>query len=95
MMKRAAVTSVKRVTAAGVFAAALVAMIGIQATGLAADGPRLFSVAVRITYPNGFVYDNAFATGVPTSDLSAILQACGQSHAHGSAVRFHFYAIPE
>ena len=94
MIKLAAVTGVKRLMSAGVFAAALV-MVGIQSAGLAADAPRLFSVAVRITYPNGFVYDHAFATGVSTSDLSAILQACGQGHAYGSGVRFHCYAIPE
>ena len=95
MMTLAAVTGVKRLIGAGVFAAALMAMVGVQSTGLAADAPRLFSVAVRITYPNGFVYDHAFATGVATSDLSAILQACGQGHAYGPGVRFHCYAIPE
>jgi hypothetical protein len=95
MMTLAAVTGVKRLVGAGVFAAALMAMVGVQSAGLAADAPRLFSVAVRITYPNGFVYDHAFATGVPTSDLFAILQACGQGHAYGPGVRFHCYAIPE
>ena len=27
---------------------------------------KTFSVAVHIEYPNGFIYDHAFATGVPT-----------------------------
>ena len=84
MMTLAAVTGVKRPMGAGLFAAALMAVVGVRSAGLAADAPRLFSVAVRITYPNGFVYEHAFATGVPTSDLSAILQACGQGHAYGS-----------
>ena len=95
MITFAAVTVVKRLMGPGVVVAALMAMAGVPSAALAADAPRLFSVAVRITYPDGFVYDHAFATGVPTSDLSAILQACGQGHAYGPGVRFHCYAIPE
>jgi hypothetical protein len=98
MMKLAAVTDVKRLMGAGVFAAILMALVGAQSAGLAADAaPQLFSVAVRINYPSGFVYEHAFATGVPTSSLPSILQACNQAHAYGngSAVRFHCYAIAE
>ena len=97
MMKRGVATGVKKLVGAGALAATLMAVVGVQSAALAANAPRLFSVAVRITYPNGFVYDHAFATGVPTGELSAILQACGQGHAYGAGagVRFHCYVIPE
>ena len=55
----------------------------------------MWSVAVHIEYADGFVYDHAFATGIPTSELPSILAACGKSHRGGSAVRFHCYPIPE
>ena len=77
-------------------AVALAAVAGIYSTGVSAQQPsNTWSVHVHIEYPDGFVYDHAFATGVPTSELSAILQACGQGHRGGSAVRFHCYPVPE
>ena len=75
---------------------ALASLVGLTSTGLAAQqGSQLWSVAVHIRYPNGFVYDHAFATGVSTEDLPSILQECGRSHWVGSAVQYHCYAIPE
>ena len=79
-----------------VLAVALAAVAGIYSTAVLAQEPsKTWSVAVHIEYPDGFVYDHAFATGVPTSELPSILKACGQSHRGGSAVRFHCYPIPE
>lgn len=76
--------------------AVTLAAVGIYSTGVSAQqAPKTWSVAVHIEYPDGFVYDHAFATGVPTSELPSILEACGQGHRGGSAVRFHCYPIPE
>jgi hypothetical protein len=81
---------------AGVLAVALAAIVGIFTVSVSAQPePQTFSVAVHIEYPDGFVYDHAFATGVPTSELPSILAACGKGHRGGSGVRYHCYAIPE
>ena len=80
----------------GVLAIALVAAAVINSVGVSAQpAAQTWSVAVHIAYPDGFVYDHAFATGVSTSDLPRILAECGKSHRGGSAVRYHCYAIPE
>jgi hypothetical protein len=52
-------------------------------------------VAIHIEYPDGFVYDHAFATGVPAAELHTYLQACGQSHRDENWLRFHCYAFPD
>ena len=80
---------------AGVFMA-LSALVGLDSTGVSAQqASQSWSVAVHISYPDGFIYDHAFATGVPTSELPSILQECGRAHMGGSAVQYHCYAIPE
>jgi len=86
----------KKKLLSGVFAVALAALVGTYATGVSAQqASPLWSVAVHIRYADGFIYDHAFATGVPTSELPSILAECGQSHRGGSAVWFHCYPIPE
>ena len=66
---------VKEVLLRGLFATTLTALIGIPATGSAAAGAsQSWSVVVHIEYDNGFVYEHAFATGVPTSTLPSILE---------------------
>jgi H+/gluconate symporter-like permease len=81
---------------AGVLAVALAAIVGIFTASVSAQPePQTFSVAVHIEYPDGFVYDHAFVTGVPASDLPSFLAACGKGHLGGSGVRYHCYAIPE
>ena len=76
------------------FAAALMALIGVFGTGTAAATPsQSWSVFVHIEYDDGFVYEHAFATGVPTSDLPSILAECGRSHRNGSAVRYHCFPV--
>ncbi len=85
----------KKTLRSGALAVALAAA-GIFATNVSAQqASRTWSVAVHIEYADGFVYDNAFVTGVPASELQTYLQACGSSHRWGSAVRFHCYPIPE
>ena len=80
----------------GMLAVALVVAAVINSAGVAAQSaPQTWSVAVHIAYPDGFVYDHAFATGVSTSDLPGILAECGKAHRGGSAVQYHCYAIPE
>ena len=86
----------KKVLLRGLFAATLTAPIGIFSTGISAAGAsQLWSVVVHIEYADGTVYEHAFATGVPTSTLSSILQECGGAHRGGSAVRYHCFPIPE
>jgi hypothetical protein len=69
---------VKEVLSRGLFVTTLTALIGIPATGISAAGAsQLWSVVVHIEYDNGFVYEHAFATGVPTSTLPSILEECG------------------
>ena len=88
--------NVKKVLLQGLCAAALTALIGIFSTGISAAGAsQLWSVVVHITYSNGFVYEHAFAVGVPTSTLPSILAECGKGHRFGSAVLYHCYPVPE
>ena len=85
----------KRKLLAGVMAVALLAITGIS-TGVSAESAsQLWSVAVRIRYPNGFIYDHTFATGIPTAELTSLLRDCARAHRDGWAVQYHCYAIPE
>lgn len=86
----------KKKLLSAVLAAAFAALGAVYSTTVSAqEGSQLWSVAVHIRYPNGFIYDHAFATGVPTSELPSILAECGKSHWVGSAVQYHCYPIPE
>ena len=74
----------------------LAALVGLDSTGVSAQqASQSWSIAVHIRYPDGFIYDHAFATGISTSELPSILAECGRSHWVGSAVQYHCYAIPE
>jgi hypothetical protein len=85
----------KKQLLSGVLAVAMAALAGIS-TGVAAQQTaKTWSVAVHIEYPDGFVYDHAFATGVPASQLNTYLQACGQSHRDQNWLRLHCYAFPD
>ena len=96
MTRPATSKDMKTVLLRGLFAATLTALIGIFPTGISAAGPsQLWSVVVHIEYSDGFVYEHAFAVGVPTSTLPSILEECGSSHRGGSAVRYYCYPIPE
>jgi hypothetical protein len=85
----------KKVLLPGVFVAALIALLGYQATGLNAQGQRLWTIMVHFTYQDGFEFDYVLQRDVPTSDLGAALGACGRSHSSGSVVRYHCYPVPE
>jgi len=74
---------------------ALIALLGYQATGLNAQGQRLWTIMVHFTYQDGFEFDYVLQRDVPTSDLGAALGACGRSHSSGSVVRYHCYPVPE
>ena len=85
----------KKKLLAGVLSVAL-AVVGIHTTSVAAQqAATTWSVAVHIEYPDGFVYDHAFATGLTTAQKNDVLTECNSSHRFGSAVRFHCYPIPE
>jgi len=80
----------------GVFVAALTAAIGFQATGLAAQGQRLWSIVAHFQYDSGFEFDYVVERGVSTEDLADHLAYCGSSHyIGGSVVRYHCYPVPE
>ena len=95
MSRPVASNSTKKARVRGLVVATLMALIGVVTTGTAAASPQSWSVFVHIEYPNGFVYEHAFATGVPTSDLPSILAECGSSHRYGSAVRYHCFPVRE
>lgn len=79
----------------GLFAAALVALIGLQAGTAVEAAPGLWSVVVHFEYDNGFEFDYVLARNVSTADLPAMLEECGRSHQTGSVVRYHCYPVPE
>jgi len=87
--------NMKKTLWSGVLTVALATLAGISTGVSAQQESQSWSVAVHIQYPNGFVYDHAFATGLSTEELPSILQACGSAHAWGSAVQYHCYAIHE
>ena len=96
MSRSATRKNMKQVVVQGVLATALAAFVGFLSPGISAAGTsRLWSVVIHIEYDNGFVYEHAFATGVPISTLPSILEACGSSHQFGSVVRYHCYPTPE
>jgi len=79
-----------------VLAIAMVLVAGISSPGVSAQqAEKTWSVAVHIEYPDGFVYDHAFATGVPASELRTYLLECGQSHRDQNWLRMYCYAFPE
>lgn len=81
-----------------ILTAALLVLGAAAVTALptaAAGAARTWSVAAHYQYENGFEFDYVFATGVPTEDLPAMLEACGRSHSTGSVVRYHCFPIPE
>lgn len=81
---------------AGAFITTVLALGGLAPTRVSAhQDSQWWSVAVHIRYPNGFIYDHVFMTGVSTSELPSVLQECGSAHWVGSAVQYHCYPVPE
>ena len=85
----------KKVLMQGVFVAALTALIGFQATPVAAQRQPLWSIVIHFLYQDGFEFDYVLERGVSTSELGAALAECGRSHWTGSVVHYHCYAIPD
>jgi hypothetical protein len=86
----------KKQLLSGVWAVAMASLGGLYSAGVSAQqATNTWSVAIHIEYPDGFVYDHAFATGVPAAELHTYLQACGQSHRDENWLRFHCYAFPD
>ena len=86
----------KKKLLSGVLAVAMASLGGIYSARVSAQqATNTWSVAIHIEYPDGFVYDHAFATGVPAAELHTYLQACGQSHRDENWLRFHCYAFPD
>ena len=80
---------------AGVLAVVL-AVAGVFSTSVAAQ-PQTFSVAVHISYPDGFEYDGIVARGLSAPDTVPMIVECNQWHkwGYGSEIKFHCYVIPE
>jgi len=87
--------AMKKVLMQGVFVAALTALMGFGATGLAAQGQRLWSIVIHFQYQDGFEFDYVLQRGVSTEDMGAALAECGRSHRTGSVVRYHCYPVAE
>jgi hypothetical protein len=96
MSKLTALKSVKKLLLPGVFAAGVAALIGLQSTGVAAQGSsQLWSIVVHFEYQDGFEYDYVIARGVPTDVMPSMLAECGASHWTGSVVRYHCFPVAE
>ena len=87
--------AVKQVLMRGAFAAGLIALLGVQGTGVAAQAEALYSIVIHFQYPDGFEFDYVLARGVSSRDLGAALAECGRSHRNGSFVQYHCSAVPE
>jgi hypothetical protein len=86
----------KKKLLSGVIAVVMVALAGMSSTGLAAQqASKLWSVAVNLRYANGDIYDIVIASGLETSEMSAMLTDCGRAHQQGTVVWYHCYPIPE
>lgn len=95
MTRLTTLKAVKKVLAMGVFVAALTALIGFQASKVAAQGQPSFSIVIHFTYQNGFEFDYVIERGVSAADVGAALAECGRSHRNPSVVYYHCYAVPE
>jgi hypothetical protein len=85
----------KKMLMQGVFVAALTALIGFGATGVVAQGQRLWSIVIHFQYQDGFEFDYVLERGVSTTDVAAALADCGRSHWTGSVVHYYCYPVPE
>jgi hypothetical protein len=95
MQRLTTLTAMKNVLTQGVFVAALAALIGIHATGVAAHGQRLWSIVIHFEYQDGFEFDYVLEKGIATADVAAALADCGRSHWSGSVVQYHCYPVQE
>ena len=95
MARLTTLRAMKKVLMQGVFVAALAALIGFGATGVAAQGQRLWSIVIHFQYQDGFEFDYVLERGVSTEDMGAALAECGRSHRTGSVVRYHCYPVAE
>jgi len=94
-MRRLTTVMARKVLVTGVFVAAVMALIGFQATGAAAQGRGLWSIVIHFQYEDGSELDYVLQQGVASKDLGAALAECGRSHSTGSVVRYHCYPVAE
>ena len=95
MTRLTTLKAMRTALAMGVFVAATTALIGFQATGVAAQGQPTWSIVIHFQYQDGFEFDYVLERGVAPGDLGAALAECGRSHRTGSVVRYHCFAVPE
>ena len=95
MFRLTTLQRMKKVLMQGLFVAAVTALIGFQVTGVAASGPRSWSIVVHLEDQDGFELDYVVRQGVSAPELGALLGECGSSHWTGSVVRYHCYPVAE
>ncbi|HET9270743.1 MAG TPA: hypothetical protein VFO31_21340 [Vicinamibacterales bacterium] len=95
MTRLTTLKAMKKALTMGVFVAALTALIGFQASGVAAQGQPSFSIVIHFTYQDGFEFDYVLERGVSAAEVGAALAECGRSHRNPSVVYYHCYALPE
>jgi hypothetical protein len=95
MTRLTTLKAVKKTLTISVFVAALTALIGFRASGVAAQGQPLWSIVAHFQYEDGFELDYVVQQGVSTADVGAVLAECGRSHWTGTVVRYHCYPVPE
>ncbi len=87
--------AMKKVLRHAVLVAAMTAVSALQATGIGAEGERLWSIVIHFQYQDGFEFDYVLERGVPTAEVPAALAECGRSHRTRSVVRYHCYPVAE
>jgi hypothetical protein len=95
MTRLTTLKAMRKTLTVGVFVAALTALIGFQASGVAAQGQPSFSIVIHFTYENGFEFDYVIERGVSAADVGAALGECGRSHRNPGVVYYQCFAVPE
>jgi len=95
MTRLTTLKSMKKALTMGMFVAALTALIGFRASGVAAQEQPSWSIVAHFLYQDGFEFDYVLQRGVSTADVGAALAECGRSHRTRQVVHYHCFAVPE
>ena len=80
----------------GVLAAAVMALVGIQGTNVAAQPQtRTFTIYIHFEYVGGVNYEYPLRSGVSISEMTSWLQYCGSAHQLPDVVRYYCYPVPD
>lgn len=95
MPRLTTLSAIRKKVMPGLLATVVAALIGFQATGMAAQAEQLWTVIVHFEYDNGFELDYPIRRGVSTAEMVGVLQDCGRAHRTPSVVLYYCYPIPE